>query len=768
MNPLPYDRQRWAFARIVTAPTFALGVGPWQVQPMWSRRRKGYGFELIECTRAALPAIGEATFQYRFGLIDGDVVGISDATDTTRRVAANPWDPAVDAATAPDLRGYEVRIQLAPAVDQGVTPAWRTEWWGTVEYQEDTLWPGAKYPAGVRTYRCVDGFARTKRWPLNRHTTYGGSYFFCNVEGHPGYNVGQDGRIIGNRDTNLISSLPATEQNANPAIKELITIGDTGYKLHTYQGRAGALRWTVQEALEDALRKTRGLGDVTFSFSGSTALLADEIAIPVRDGDTAWDIVSRTCRRERGRGMVFVDWADDTANPTGTFVPRLTIRPQTLDDIGYTTPASGAGLYYIPGATTAGTTKAVDVIGDHRVMADDLRLGDRFLHVADAVETTSELIQVLVTLSYFDGTDFTFSKRWDATRETAFAALAAAKRIDEAWWPLWQLHGLPLGWDGTARDHNGGTAYPADFSCNDDGSLATSQTSGFKITSPILCRILPDLPLYEGYDYTTSSPKRKIGDQTTFDETSLPSRRPPLPLIRKASNRYITGDEVGSSGARSLSVQIRGHSLLVYSGSDRSSGLRVIGATATSGLGSLYNLSALGVTVGLELPHRIRRRTIRTGVATDQVRRTVSVRLPDLHLWLAHSGAIWDLDTSGRNGDGSTGKRGAGGAAAEQPGYLRDDRDALSRIHAMACAWYLSPRQTARWTLRACGMLPSFTAGLDGSETITYPRMGELITSFSAGGQINTLNTPVTSITYRHTDGRTTWETDWQELDTTA
>lgn len=807
MYPLPYDRQRWALARILTAPAFGLGAGPWSVQPMWSKKRKGYGFELIDLTRACLPAIGEATFQYRYGLIDGDVIGKQDAPIVARRIAGSPWDPALDAATAPDLRGYEVRIQLAEPVAQGVTPAWFTAWWGQVEYQSDTIWPGAAYPAGVRTYRCVDGFARAKRWPVDRHTTYGGSYWYVNVEGHPGYNVGPDGRIAGNKDTNAVTSIPSTEQNLNPAIKEMIAAGDTRYKIHTHQGRAGALLFSAQESLEDAMRKTRGLGDPLFSFYGDTLWLEDQIAIPVNQGDTAWDLVARVCSRGRGRGNVFIDWADDSAAPTGPLTVRLRILPQSYANVSITTPAtvlSSSALLaaasadlatapsdpvkiaaynaaldayntaitgtYLPGAASTASgriasTVTVDLIGDHRVVAEDTQLGDRFLHVADAVETTSELMQLLMTMSYYDGLDGTVSQRWLASREATFAALSATNRTDESWWPLWNLHGLPDAWGGMAKDHNGGNAYACDFACNDQGNLTSSQTAGVKITSPILCRIMPDLPLYEGYDYTTSSPKRKIGDQTSFDETGRPARRAPFVLFRTSVDRYKTGDQV--TNGRSVSVQVRGRDILVYDHGDKSNGLRLIGNPGTSGLGSVYFLSQLGVTVGIELPHRLRMKSLRAGVIAP--RRTVSIRIPDLHLWLAHSGAIWELNESTLNSSGSTPRRGAGGGASALPGILRDDRDALARIHAMACAWYLSPRLTAHWTLRACGLLPNFItqdrAGT-GTTTVNYPTLGAVVTDFKAGGQIYSLNTPVTMIHYDHSNGRTTFETDWQELDT--
>ncbi len=768
MNPLPFDNQHWAFARIITAPSF--NVTAWTVQPMWSKRRNGFGFELISCTRAALPAVGEAVFQYHYGLIDGTTVGVETPESSTRRLAGSDWDDTVNTATGPDLSGHEVRIQLAPAVATGATPAWQTVWWGQVEYQEDGIWPGAGYPAGTRTYRCVDGFARAKRWPLNRHSVYYSPDYFIDVEGHPGYNVGKGGRVIGNKSSDanaILSSASAAERGNSSALNELVALGDTGYLFHDHQGIAGIGTFTTQEALEDAVRKTRGFGEPIFNFYGQTDLLGDSIAIPVNEGDTAWDIVSRICRRERGRGMVFVDWANDSAAPTGALTVRLTVRPQTLDDITYAVPST-VGTGTLTGATTATTTTTVDVIGDHRLVISDTRLGDKFMHVADAVETIGELIQILVTLSYYDNY-LTLARRWTTgERVTTFAALDPAQRADDAWGPMWQLHGLPLAWDGRAGDHNGGDVYSCDFMCNDDGYFRNSRQMGKHITSPILVRIMPDMPLYEGYNHAASPPKRKIGDQGALDENGQPGRRPPLVFIRTAADRYYRGD--GLPGGKALTIRPQGRDLLIFEHGKDGQKYRLVG-DITSSIGSKYNLSQLGVTVGLELPHRVRCKSYRTGQTAQTVKRLVTVRLPGLHLWLAHSGAIWDVDGTTKNSDGYSPLRTAAGGVKESPGVLRDDRDALARLHAMACAWYLSPRQTAHWTLRACGMLPSFeTLGDDpgsATEVVTYPTMGQLVTDFKANGQIYTLNTPITSIHYDHQSGKTTWETDWQELDFT-
>lgn len=771
---LPTDKpQQWPQVRILYAPNFNLGAGPWFIQPMWSGRDKGYGFEFIECNRTVLPGIGEATFQYKFGEINGDFVGIETPASAIRRIPGAAWDPSVDTNNAPDLHGYDIRIQVAPPYTPGADQDWKTVWWGQVEYQEDTIFPGSAYPAGIRTYRCVDGFARTARWPMNRHSTGESPIFYMDSEGHPGYNVGINGRILGNRDTSITLSQVTQDSDIGlPGTKELRDRVDTGYGFHCFQGNEAAHNWTVLTALQDALRKTRGVGEPIFNFQGSVSLLGDTIAIPVKDGDSAFDIVARVCRRERGRGVVFVDWIDDVSDPAGLFTVYLTVNPQTLDDITFTIPSTGA-TQTIDGAGTAATTVDVDLIGDHRIVADGVKLGDRFIHVADAVETTSENIQLLTTISYYD-TIPTIEPRWAIGRESTFAALTTTQRPEAPWDPIWNIHGLKRLWNGNCADHNGGNILPCDYACDDNGNIITSMSSGRLITSPFLCKVLPDLPIYEGYDYTSSNNLRKIGDQAGNDELGQPARAKPFAVIRVGNNKYITGSDL----IRQLTLQIRGRDILAYSHDDLKHGSRIISDTSIANLSAQFGIAALGFTIGLELPHKIRRRSVRTdafGVALppESVKRVINIRLSDMHLWIAQPNAIWSLDrSSGSVSTGFSPKRNAVAGTVTSPGLIRDDRDALSRIHAMACAWYLVPRQTASWRLKACGMLPSFESfdaplvNLLTPTDILYPTLGQLVTEFQAAGQINTLNTPITNIHYNHVSGETTWETDWQQLDT--
>lgn len=767
---LPFQNQAYPLVRVLTSPAFNLGAGQggWTIQPMWSE--KTTGLELINCSRVAIPATGEAQLRYRFGSIDGRMVGVQGA-------------PATSATTAEaiDLAGYEIRIQMASAVAAGETPAWRTVWWGQCEYQKDMLLPGAEYPAGDRIYYCVDGFARTRRWMLNRHAAYvvatgfpGSTAGLDLSPGHPGYNVGQDGRAIGNKYN--------SGETVNPT-------GDTGgdAKCHTWQGSTDSDPWTDLEVIEHALRVTRPKGEPIMSVvgfdgtasatSGTTWLSDSKGPWPVNDGESAFDLVSRVCRSQRGRGSVFLVWADDVSAPTGTLSPRLVVTPQVVDDVVYAgavalgaSPPTPANVT-LPGATTAGSTVDVDLIGDHRALPNAFRLGDRDQHRYDYVESYGEPIEVAVTLSYFDydgvagENNRSLEKRWTSAAETAFAALEGTARTDESWKYVWNLHGLPRQWGFVVADGDGGTSHRCDYRCDDSGTVGAVVVDAIRDTSPLMVQVLPDLPLFEGYDYTAATPVSKGGSSGGLD-TGEPSRRPPMVLIRTTDDRYLKGEET----SRALSLQVTRDGIYAYNSTEvNETGGRFVSDTGESSLGATYDYTALAFTVGIRLPHRVRIASYAEGKAATTAKRKLTIYHPDIHLWLVDAGCIWDLDAENRDSDGCPGRREAMAGTNGFPKASRDDRSRLVALHALAKSWYLVSRQTAQWGLKACGFLPSFESMTDpeteATEVIPYPTLGQLVRTMNAGGQVRELNTPITSVRYDHQSGETFWATDWAELD---
>lgn len=752
---LPWDNQEFPLLRILTRETWggdATSGAGWIPQQMARAGRNG--FEVVSWERACLPEIGRAEIVFQYGRIvtgAGPVIVAPSVATQANLQAGEPWDPEVDTLEVPDLRGHEIRIQAAPMVEAGVTPEWRTVWWGQCEEQLDSDWPGASIPAGKRTYHCLDGFARTRRWMMNRHGYYDGAGGAAiNCPGHPGFNVNphQSGKVSANKYN---STYPSEQGSA--------------VTNHAFPGTHQAAFWTDKQALEEqAWVATRPTDDVKFTISGATELFSSFGCWPVNDESSVWDFTAKMCRRSRGLGLLYPDWEDDSGSPNGALTAKMTAAPQIMEDINYLLPAGGAGL--ISGSTTAGRTIAVDLIGDHRLIAESFQMGDQYQYWYDYLETQGEPIEVMVTLDHYS---FSLDKAWTDAAATDFRALDLTKRGDEKYRYIYQLHQLNRAFTWSCGDGNGANEGRVDFSCNDAGYIMSP--SGSSTCSPLLLKVLDDLPLLEGYKYDSALTEPTRDD--AGNERTNPRRRDPQVYIRTADNRYkVPGGEGYAGFGDAVEMKISSDGILLYSPKDHNTGFRTWGDTAYSTLASLAKYLQLILTVTLRLPHRVRLASGQSE-ATER-KRALVIRHPDFHLWLAHQEAIWDLDGTTLNMNGCQAKRDCLAAAkgtydTANIGLLRDDRDELAKRHALARCWYQvgvaleDGRRTAQWALRACGALGSFEQE-DGTQT-TYAKIGDTISTLSAAGQVYAPKTPVTRIHYDAVRGVTTWFTNWTDLD---
>ncbi len=712
--------------------------------PLQKRGLQKHGFYLKFFERVALPQVGRAALAYVYGDFD---------------------DAPVESDDLSDLRDAEVRIQISPKGDD----AWRTVYWGTVDYVEDTGSPGALVPRGEKTFHLVDGFYRTKRWLMDRHgydadggaqygnVSAGGAY------GHPGYNFSHrhDSVSAGNKSSS----------------QYLTTAGVSVY-MHKPAGAGAA--WTDLETLEHALAATKPAGEPLFTVSGATGLLTGANPWEVKAGESVLDFAMRVLKRERGRGLAFVDWDDDTAAPSGALTVKLTIGAQLADTVTYVSNFATGATSNIVGATALHQTTTVDISGDHRAVNGSLTLGNPDQFRVSYLETEGEPIEVLTTLAYIDGrlgtvpsTDGrTLMRGWSATDQTSYVALSVVRRQEARYRPIFQLHRLNPAWRGYAGDGNGGPIARVDYRCTKYGRVVTPDTASgseradpavIAETSPLLVEILPDLPLYESYIYTGAAVARNDGAA----ESANPERRKLTGFVRIGAARFLEFDQL-SGGSVHMSVD--GSAVWIVHSGDEGGGTRFFSSASTANLANAYGYEKLVLTVGLRLPHRVR---LASGDPNTSAERG-KVYVPGAHLWLAAPGAIYDLDTSvGSASLGYGARRGAVGSTETLPGVLRDDRAGLAFIHALSWAWFGSDttHRSASWALKACGFLPTFSAysgtEISGSASdIPYPEIGEVVTTLTANGADNTLNTPVTRVHYDAERAVTTWSTEWNELET--
>jgi hypothetical protein len=751
MITLPMENQRWPRFRLLTRPSWGgttASGGGWQERPLQRNTPFATGFILLNYTRCLLPQIGNAEILFRFGEFSGKVNSLNLASAQQAR-QGEPWDPTTSGLSVPDLIGQEIRIQAVYPDEEGRVGSgdWVTVWWGTCEYQTDDGWGAATIPSGERTYHCLDAFARTRRWFMDRHGFISSAGTIAPAAGHPGYNVSRQSpsQIAGNKDST------GSTWVANP--------GDTvaGAKF-TLPGAGNT--WTDADAINEALTNHRPPDQPHWVLGGASDLFNTSSPGPVEEGETVFDLVTRICGRSRGRGAVYPTWIE--SSPTGELTCRLLAFAQTLNDIVYQDPA--ASQVSLPGASSrtngaisgSGDAINVDVIGDHRFLPDSLRLGDPEQYRVDYLVSQGERIEVLGTVEH----SVTLEPGWSTGEQEDFLDLDADKRVSERWRPVYQLHRLKRGFELQLADGNGGSQLSADWRCTDAGDITIDTIpNGIGGSAPSMIEVMDDLPLYDGYSYVSAPPFRYDG-QTATAFSGTPTRKEPLLLIRTASDQYKRHSKLNFP----LQYKIMPDGFLITCSNDQENGTRAIGDTGEAGLSSLYDYDSVVMTLGFRVAHRVR---MATGSPTGA--RRMIITHPNIHLWLSSAGAIWDLDDADAPDDGAyPAKRNAGGSS---PGILRDDRSALARLHAMAVAWY-RPRlpgvpdaivRNASWSLRCCGDIPSST-DYDGGSVI-YPTCGKVVRYLYANGQQLSLNTVCSSVSYDNTSGTTTWTTDWQNLD---
>jgi hypothetical protein len=677
---LPYQTRRYVALRVLTAPSWG---APWVVRPM--AQALANGFEVLSFSRVVLPDEGSAVLQYHYGKIDGKFV---------------------DPGDVPDIDQHEVRIQVLLT-----TGNWRTAWWGQCVATRDRCFPGAGTAAGTREYHCVDALHRLRKRPLDAHQVYISATPY-NCRRNPGYNA-----VEGKGDREPTGADPL----------------GLGYVAHTWPGLGD--RWTDAEALQHALASSRNtdLGDPTFTLSGSTALLAGESEWDVKPLEDCRNFLTRVTDRRRGRGLAFLSWTE--ASATGALTPLIVVRPQILEDVDVDTPTGP--VITLPGATSEDTVVDVDVIGDPRLGP----MRQRSFQVAavsethyTGVEVSSELLRVLVSLSTVNTS---LAGRWSAADATAFAATTLIDRMNNEirWDHIWRRLGIPRTWNLTVGNGRTGTGLAnsrCDYRCSDQGAIVQPAVADTLDTSPLLVSILPHLPLYKEYDYTQNPPVRFDGGSDTAEKTEAPVQA----WLRSGGTSGSTDRWLNGAKDAKLTIRRDQQDLQISSVYDNDGKLRYIGDKTASTLSSRYNLNQLVLTVGLQLPHRVR---FLLGTDEGEIKR---ILVPGHHLWLAHPGAIFAIGKTLSDG-GYAASRAAAGAGAT-PGLLRDDRDALSRVAGQASIWYLRERQTATWTLADCGFTDGWLPADDNGDEDTggtpeaWPELGEVVASFAFNGQAAT------------------------------
>jgi len=729
--------------------------------PIPGTYREG-GYHLTSISRWCLPDEDRAEFYIDTGTINGTTVTAVDLSNTVVRIQI------LDDEQFPN--GYS-SLSGAP---------WKTVFVGPVISIKTNKHVG-NADNGRTVYHCAGILTRTRMWPLDRHSTEHATH----AKGHPGYNVPLHGwfrKVLGNKAGATVASPPFTDLTSPaPDIADYYT----QHKL-PLDGSTANLKWTDEEVVRHALVSSRAQGEVKIETSMSQGLFAGTYSWPVSPGDSCFDLIRRVCNRQRGRGSVYIDYSDASAD--GDVYITLKARPCNVGQITYNTVATPGALALTRvnvinpveiGTDPSSTAINVDLNGDHRITDAGFSYENRYSSLYDIIVAQGECIQVLCNLNFFGSS---LSKRWSDADETAFAAIAVdqiRQRTSGRWRHVWRRYGIDPDYNFSVKAIPGAVAYSINMRCSSTGTLETASGEP-GLTSEMTYRILPDLPIYEGWNYAVQ-PAVRYDSSTDY---LPPSRMPAIVMYQADTNisgepTYVPLDKAG------FNIQSDDFGMLIVNSNEEATGYRYLATSALPGnqghtFAGDYNIPDVTLTsgldqnkintvVGVELGTRVSLTRTGTFGIYETAGRRMTMTVNGVHLWVGAPAAIWELDYV-RAATGSQ-KWNAGlrlPTDTVDKYIIRDDRNELSFIAALGYEYYGRLHNPGTWTLKDCGFFNSFQTLSNGN--VSYPTLGQLVHEVTyAGPQDNqkrvTLDTSITSIHYVHESCETTWRTDYVSYD---
>ena len=362
-------------------------------------------------------------------------------------------------------------------------------------------------------------------------------------------------------------------------------------------------------------------------------------------------------------------------------------------------------------------------------------------------------------------------------------------------------------WGGFSGDALGGNLLRVDGRCAVDGSIFNPPPIGFySDTSGNQCELLSYLPFYYGFDYsgativrTDASPSNGMPDRrpaqiylrpaTSGDRWFLPFGQLPSTMVDKFNFGGNLGGFNPTLLVQSDAIQFISQEFTDIGQRAFADVTRDASLAATKKLGCLYDITKLSITAAVRLPYRLRfcgavdsipditarLSAYPAGKFKDwqAARRKKSIDVPRAHLWLAHSQVIWDLQQATITDDGFLAYRYPMGSTDNKLVIVRDDRDRVQFFFQVAKYWYLNTRRRIRVTQEYCGLLDFQKIDPDhptGPPLVDYgPSINDHVeTAYlngNADGTPTVISTNVTSVDYDHQNCRTTWGTDYFDLE---
>lgn len=694
-----------ASAPVITCYTKAAWANSWTEQPLlWCD-------QLVEQVAPAHPS---ATLRYRYGKAIMPEIG------------SRPADSSLTTVARGSLIGKYVKIDVTGL---GI-------WYGIIVNTDDQRageLSGA-VPSGVENYTAMGLTWLLDQVPIlqSKVKTAAGTWFIDRVIP---FNGGTDGSSRSDR---------VAWANYDPTEKCFTDSALT----------ALPPRWTAANAVEYIINNFNPVdaaGSVLVPFAlDSTALsfLDYKIGLIDYDGATPWAVINALVDRRRGLGWhAFID--------SGTV--KLKIWSQTTTDI---TLPSGSVIPANPDTMTYDFDSAVnikDAVVSTTIMA-------RFDQVICRGERAGSIFTVRPQTN--------FEKDWAtpeetlynlaATGKTGYAALSdedkqAANEDYRAsdknanvycWWKLKDQ------WNGRAATEPVNNAAPFALPKIDSDGLLDTETRANIQRNGI--RIQQFVPLRQGVDYTKPiNPELSLADaDTDFIAPMMFLKTPPIRTATTTDGGWVHCERLNqAAGANSAKRPYTYAVELLVRSEVPGLSLRVVGKPQHYIAQDKYvpNGSWENIAAGEGINHDQWLATVymlQDSYARAQYPQQADLPSLDLvkPLLINVAGAHCDYLVPGTvvGVDAGELKKSAAG------GFVRDDRPILRDLARMAFMWYGQERRILSLSFR--GLSSGFS-------------LGHLITTIGSGGNAQTINTCITSITYNLTAGTTSLVTSFGELD---
>lgn len=521
-------------------------------------------------------------------------------------------------------------------------------------------------------------------------------------------------------------------------------------------------KWKASDAIDYLLanfppKDKSGTAQITFSLVASSALDFELPMMPY-DGMNLWDIINKLIPRQRGLGF--------NATVNGSEEVELNVWTHTASAIslpgGGTIPANtSTATYDITAAVNIQsaniTTSAIQtydqvvVYGNRTGSVFTVAAGDNIVEDWDSADETIYNLGASSSPAYA-----TFD---DNEKHAANADSRARDKLQRvySWWRI------PANWDGKGHTPSEGvdSTSVAMWSLDSDGTPQLTTVGSYLVSG---LRIENYLPMRAAADYSGSvSPDNDTDTQSEFI--------PPI-LIVGISEVLSSSESASASSSRGDIVRwVHGERLdaaVDSEAANRRHRWNITTRIQTDAPGLIFQTNnapqhffaadrfesqgpfediPAGEEINTEnwyatiyVTHQQRMKSVypaAASVASGDVKRTLEIQVDDAYLDRLIPGTVVDLSYINvpSESDG---------------GWLRDDRERLDDIARLAWMWYGTERQTLNLSFKA------ITTGFT---------VGTLITELTTNAGTESINTAITSVSFDLTNGVTTLQTHYNELD---